>query len=178
MLTKKATGYYYDHEAEREPAKYRRQQTAQRRREGAPPFDRQDKAITNCWIMAPESHVPDHIATFPVMLSERCIRLGCPPGGIVLDPFAGSGTTGVAAKLHGRSSIMIDLNAAYCKLAEQRIAETRAPDDDQNLDEARLINNCPSRALILIRGEPHTMVALAWVRRHLQDPPDAVSALG
>lgn len=58
-----------------------------------------------------------HFATFPVALPERCILAGCKPGGVVLDPFSGSGTTGMAAGKHGRRYVGIDLNAEYLDLS-------------------------------------------------------------
>jgi DNA modification methylase len=62
-----------------------------------------------------------HFAAFPPKLAETCILAGCPPGGIVLDPFFGSGTTGLVAVLTGRRYIGIDINAEYCRLADERI---------------------------------------------------------
>jgi DNA modification methylase len=67
-----------------------------------------------------------HFAVFPPKLAETCILAGCPVGGVVLDPFFGSGTTGVAAVRSGRHFIGIDINPEYCALAKERIdAETR-----------------------------------------------------
>lgn len=62
-----------------------------------------------------------HFATYPPKLAERCILAGCPRGGIVLDPFFGSGTTGLAAVKNDRRYIGIELNAEYCELAKERI---------------------------------------------------------
>ena len=62
-----------------------------------------------------------HFAAFPPKLAETCILAGCPPGGIVLDPFFGSGTTGFVAVQTGRQYIGIDINAEYCRLADERI---------------------------------------------------------
>ena len=58
---------------------------------------------------------------FPPKLVEICIMAGCPKGGIVLDPFFGSGTTGLAAKTLDRRYIGIELNTEYCALARARI---------------------------------------------------------
>nr|WP_211260450.1 DNA methyltransferase [Amycolatopsis jejuensis] len=61
---------------------------------------------------------------------RRCIAAGCPPGGHVLDPFSGSGTTGVAARELGRRFTGIDTNPAYHDIARRRLAgPTAAPDD-------------------------------------------------
>lgn len=58
-----------------------------------------------------------HFATFPVALPERCLLAGSRPGGTVLDPFSGSGTTGLAAARHGRRYVGIDINADYLDLS-------------------------------------------------------------
>ena len=57
----------------------------------------------------------EHNAPFPLELVQRCILTGSPPGGYVLDPFVGSGTTLIAALQTGRSSVGIDLSHAYCE---------------------------------------------------------------
>lgn len=72
----------------------------------------------------PVGRFPDaHFATFPIDLPIRCISAGCKPGGTVLDPFSGSGTTGAAARQLGRKYIGIDLNPAYHDLARERFAQ-------------------------------------------------------
>lgn len=58
-----------------------------------------------------------HFATMPARLAQLCITAGCKPGGTVLDPFSGSGTTGMAAQRLGRKYIGIDLNAEYLELS-------------------------------------------------------------
>jgi hypothetical protein len=58
-----------------------------------------------------------HFACYPVSLPERCIKAGCKPGGTVLDPFSGSGTTGLAAARHGLRYIGIDINSEYLDLS-------------------------------------------------------------
>lgn len=62
-----------------------------------------------------------HFATFPEELIKPCILAGCREGGIVLDPFMGSGTTAVVARKFDRNYIGIELNDAYIELAEKRI---------------------------------------------------------
>jgi DNA modification methylase len=61
-----------------------------------------------------------HFATFPPDLILPCILAGCPVGGTVLDPFAGSGTTGMVALELGRKAILIELNPAYAEMCRQR----------------------------------------------------------
>jgi site-specific DNA-methyltransferase (adenine-specific) len=62
-----------------------------------------------------------HPAPYPVELPYRCIRLFSMVGDTVLDPFMGSGTTGVAAKHTNREFIGVDINPEYCTMAEKRI---------------------------------------------------------
>jgi DNA modification methylase len=64
----------------------------------------------------------DHYATFSEGMIEPCILAGCPPDGVVMDPFVGSGTTGVAAVRLGRRFIGIDISPKYVEMARQRIA--------------------------------------------------------
>jgi len=65
-----------------------------------------------------------HFAPYPLELVARCLRVGCPPEGIVLDPFVGSGTTVVAALQSGRSGVGIDLNSQYCGFASEWAEQT------------------------------------------------------
>lgn len=73
------------------------------------------------WLINTVPYKGAHFAAFPPKLAETCILAGCPKGGIVLDPFFGSGTTGLAAKSLDRHYIGIELNAEYCALARARI---------------------------------------------------------
>lgn len=65
----------------------------------------------------------NHPAAYPVSLAAWCIRLVCPPGGVVCDPFAGSGTTMVAARALGCRSVGIERSAAYCRLIGERLQQ-------------------------------------------------------
>ena len=62
-----------------------------------------------------------HYAAYPPKLVETCLLAGCPEGGIVLDPFMGSGTTGMVASQMGRHFVGIELNPEYSELAYKRI---------------------------------------------------------
>lgn len=73
------------------------------------------------WVVSSTGYKGMHFATFPIKLIKPCILAGCPENGVVLDPFFGSGTVGVAAKQLNRNYIGIDVNEDYCKLAEKRI---------------------------------------------------------
>ncbi len=73
------------------------------------------------WTVAPEPFKGAHHSTFPTALVDPCVRAGCPDGGIVLDPFCGSGTTGVVAVRHGRDFVGIELNPEFAEMARKRI---------------------------------------------------------
>jgi DNA modification methylase len=64
-----------------------------------------------------------HPTPMALDLALHLIRLSCPPGGIVLDPFAGSGTTGLAARMLGRRAILIELDATHCAEAAARLGQ-------------------------------------------------------
>jgi DNA modification methylase len=74
------------------------------------------------WAIPNTGYRGAHFATFPLALPTRCIAAGCKPGGAVLDPFCGSGTTGAAALDLGRTFIGIELNADYCALTADRLS--------------------------------------------------------
>jgi DNA modification methylase len=84
--------------------------------------ERGGRNIRTVWTIPTQPYKGAHFATFPRRLVSPCIKAGCPTGGIVLDPFAGSGTTGAEAVSLGRDFIGIDLNPAYLKMARARIA--------------------------------------------------------
>lgn len=75
------------------------------------------------WAISTKPYPAAHFAVFPIDLPLRCIKAGCKPGGTVLDPFSGSGTTGAAARQLGRRYVGIDLNPAYHDLARDRFAQ-------------------------------------------------------
>ena len=64
-----------------------------------------------------------HFAVFPEKLVELCILAGCPEGGVVLDPFIGSGTTAVVAQRLGRQYVGVDINPQYCEMARKRLIQ-------------------------------------------------------
>lgn len=75
------------------------------------------------WTIATSAYPEAHFATFPPELPETCIKAGCPPGGMVLDPFFGAGTTGLVADRLQRDCIGIELNPKYAELARRRIQQ-------------------------------------------------------
>jgi len=74
-----------------------------------------------------------HYAAFPVDLPDRCVAAGCPPGGLVLDPFSGAGTTALAALHHDARYVGIDLNPVFHRLALDRLGlpQPTTADDDR-----------------------------------------------
>ncbi len=73
------------------------------------------------WNITTQPYPDAHFATFPMEIPVRCIKAGSRNGDTVLDPFCGSGTTGVAALLLGRRFVGIELNEDYAAMAERRI---------------------------------------------------------
>ena len=137
FLLSKSRQYYYDYKAIQEPIKevsrerYKRgtsankyvgQQGIMRARKDSLDFDQQFRRKRDVWEVSTNSYKMDeHFAMFPEKLIEPCILAGSKVGGIVLDPFFGSGTTGAVAKRFGRDFIGIDLNARYLEKAKERI---------------------------------------------------------
>lgn len=76
------------------------------------------------WTVSTAPYSGAHFATYPPALIKPCILAGTKPGDIVLDPFAGSGTTGAVALELGRKAILIELNPDYIKLINERCAIT------------------------------------------------------
>jgi len=100
FLFAKNPKYYYNNQAVRE-------------RSGA--------NLKNYWVLGPEPSEGKHPAVFPLELARRCILLGSRPGDTVLDPFGGSGTTGLAAAELQRKAILIELNEEYARQSIERI---------------------------------------------------------
>lgn len=73
------------------------------------------------WTIATRPFAEAHVATFPAELAERCIRAGSRKGDMVLDPFAGAGTTLLAADGLQRDAVGIELNPGYAAIARERI---------------------------------------------------------
>ncbi len=138
FLLAKSSKYYFDYKAIQEPVKevtrerYRRGRSATNKyvgqqgitqvREDFSDFDQQYRRKRDVWEVSTNTYKMDeHFAMFPEKLIEPCILAGSKVGGVVLDPFFGSGTTGAVAKRFGRRYIGIDLNARYLEKAKERI---------------------------------------------------------
>jgi len=130
FLLSKSPKYYFDNEAIKEDAKYPagansphkikavdNVYSANLQKIGANP-KRNKRSV---WTVTTKPFKGAHFATFPMDLIEPCVLAGCPEGGVVLDPFAGSGTTGIVAANHNRNAILLELNKEYIELAIKRI---------------------------------------------------------
>lgn len=73
------------------------------------------------WTVSTKPFKEAHFATFPEDLITPMVLAGCPQGGVVLDPFMGSGTTALIAQKLGRNYIGIELNPAYIEIASKRV---------------------------------------------------------
>jgi DNA modification methylase len=73
-----------------------------------------------------ESRAGFHSAPMPLKLAEFFVQTMCPPGGVVIDPFAGSGTTVIAALRHGRRAAGIEMHEQYAQAAKLRIQQQTA----------------------------------------------------
>jgi DNA modification methylase len=92
---------------------------------GDPPSERilgrtSDRSSCTCSYRRWVSKSISHFATFPEALVEPCVKAGCPEGGVILDPFAGTGTVGVVANRLSRRAVLIDLNPDYIGQLEER----------------------------------------------------------
>lgn len=102
--------------------------------------------VTDVWCLPTATGKDGHGAQFPLELPGRCIGLTSEPGDIILDPFVGSGTTSVAARMLGRRSLGFDVNENYLATARRRISDspvesfppviyTKEPDHKEGGDE-------------------------------------------
>ena len=90
------------------------------------------------WEVSTRPFKEAHFATFPEELITPCILAGCPQGGVVLDMFMGSGTTGIVALKNFRNYIGIELNPKYIEIAERRLAPYKSQIDMFSLGVNRI----------------------------------------
>ena len=133
FLLSKGPKYYFDHEAMKEDgvipagtkgAKGSAERAAQKGVSSRPPEYKVYDGKRNrrsVWTVTTKPYKGAHFATFPPDLIEPCILAGCPPGGVVLDPFGGSGTTAGVALKNGRNAILCELNPDYDALIDARV---------------------------------------------------------
>ena len=133
FLLSKKPKYYYDAEAVREECsgtghggspnnRGKRQETLSQNKGGnlGDWDDGKGRNKRSVWNVNTQPYSGAHFATFPPDLIKPCILAGCPTGGTVLDPFGGSGTTGMVALELGRSAELIELNPDYVEIIEDR----------------------------------------------------------
>lgn len=89
-------------------------------------WDTSTRNKRSVWSVATRGYKEAHFATFPPELVEPCILAGCPAGGVVLDPFGGSGTTAGVALAFGRDAVLCELNPEYAALVPARIENIEA----------------------------------------------------
>ncbi|GGA56533.1 hypothetical protein GCM10007416_32170 [Kroppenstedtia guangzhouensis] len=141
FLLSKSPKYYYDADAIREPhihqdkigknKKSRGKQgwalshlgSPQQDSSGGVGFNPKGRNKRTVWNVSTRPFKGAHFAVFPPDLIKPCILAGAPEGGVVLDPFFGSGTTGLVAQENGRDWIGIELNPEYIKIARERVGE-------------------------------------------------------
>jgi DNA modification methylase len=147
FLLSKSSKYYYDADSIREPLSEQRAKQAGKLVDPGNDVEKRKKQIEHdkkrgsgghfdghkwrmnplgrnkrsVWTVTTKPFKGAHFAVFPPDLIEPCILAGCPVGGTVLDPFAGSGTTLEVAEKLGRKSIGIELNPDYCELIRKRM---------------------------------------------------------
>ena len=141
FLLTKQPAYYYDHEAIKEDSIHyatdpradkgniRYPEGKRGQQEAAGGGGGQEAFVTSnatrnkrsVWTVTTKPFSGAHFATFPPDLIEPCIKAGCPTGGTVLDPFGGSGTTGLVSDRLGRHAILCELNPEYIGIAERRL---------------------------------------------------------
>jgi DNA modification methylase len=148
FLLSKSARYHYDHEAIKEPAgdwkgdfeadykrsQYRNNKPRKSKKRGE--FNGKTNALKgreafravtetrnkrDVWTVATRPYKGAHFAVFPEKLIEPCVLAGCPKGGNVLDPFTGSGTTGIVALEHGCNFIGSEINPDYFEIARERL---------------------------------------------------------
>jgi len=142
FLMSKSSKYYYDNESIKEKAihageerSFNSPKKAMRNVDGnvstgnehpdALPVEISElKNKRSVWTVNPKPYSGSHFAVFPTELIEPCILAGAPLGGIVLDPFMGSGTTAQVAQDLGRQYLGCELNPEYGKLQKKRTAQT------------------------------------------------------
>lgn len=109
---------------------YRGENTEGRKRkaqDGKPLFNPLGRNPGDVWTIPTCPFPGAHFAVYPEALCEKPILAGCPPGGTVLDPFAGRGTTLMVAERLGRHSIGIELNPAYVEMIRRSMETVQWP---------------------------------------------------
>lgn len=138
FLFSKSLKYYFDSDAIQEPAvgaapgnithkgktAYENGDDKMRTKSGLTNIGaRETRNKRSVWTVPTKPYKGAHFAVFPPDLIEPCVLAGSPLGGVVLDPFMGSGTTAYVAKKHGRKYLGCELNYDYKKLQDNRLQQ-------------------------------------------------------
>ena len=121
----KGDKYHFDLDAVRVPQKYPGKRHYQGPHKGQFSGNPRGKNPTDVWEIpnVKGNHIEktDHPCQFPVALAQRLVKSLCPEGGLVFDPFMGSGSTGVACLLEKRKFLGAELDPKYCRIAMKRM---------------------------------------------------------
>lgn len=144
FLLSKSPKYYFDNEAIKEDCKNTKEEQLKKKNKSyrANTKKQEEKYLNqnfakdkyknkvyakrnkrSVWTVTTKPFKGAHFATFPMDLIEPCVLAGCPEGGTVLDPFGGSGTTGIVATNHNRNAVLCELNQEYIEIAKDRISQ-------------------------------------------------------
>ena len=126
----KGDDYQFDLDAVRVPQKYPGKRHYKGPKHGKPSGNPLGKNPGDVWeipnVKANHVEKTGHPCQFPVALAQRLVKALCPPHGLVVDPFLGSGSTAIAALLEGRRFIGCDIEPRYIKIALTRVKKLRA----------------------------------------------------
>ena len=136
FLLSKSQKYYYDHESIKEPANSKSEgirfggnkygdsddpKHATKSGNVSKEYEKANKRTV--WTVTTKPYEGAHFAVFPEELIEPCVMAGAPIGGVVLDPFMGSGTTAQVAQNLGRKYLGCELNPEYKPLQDKRLRQ-------------------------------------------------------
>ena len=140
FLLSKGPRYFFDSNAMREDAvkgaagsSFNKGKTAEHQLGRSSEAERVEDGKRNrrsVWTVATRPYKGAHFATFPPDLITPCVLAGSPTGGVVLDPFGGSGTTAEVAISHGRRAVLCELNPGYVPLIQERVGRVASEDPD------------------------------------------------
>lgn len=168
FLLSKNSSYYFDSEAIEEPANYdgrsdtllkgsnKYSDGSYMQNQNSQPFaggvherwkfkqsdDGEKDAVRHkrdVWTVSTKPYKGAHFATFPEKLVEPMVLAGCPVDGVILDPFSGSGTTGVVALQNKRKYIGLELNHKYVQMSIKRIEESLGNVVEEDNDRIKVI---------------------------------------
>jgi len=146
FLLAKSAKYFYDHEAIKEPVsgnwgtrdrtggKYHNEGTGLQPHSGLEK-EYESRNKRDVWTVPTKGYDGAHFAVYPTALIEPCILAGSREGDTVLDPFSGSGTTGVVALRNGRNYLGCELNPEYAELSRKRISDDCGMFGEVTVDE-------------------------------------------